>query len=57
MQEALYGKPSMGGVATGESSDDDETRRRKESKYDRGFGLPGQKNMKNKVKQQDEAKK
>jgi hypothetical protein len=41
MIEAMYGKPSIGGVAAGDSSDDEETRRRKESKYDRGFGLPG----------------
>ena len=55
INEALYAKPVTGGIM-GEDSDDDERARRRESKYDKGFGLPGQKNKKADTRKQDEEK-
>jgi len=43
---AMYAKPLIGGKNSGEDSEEDDRHRKKESKYDRGFGLPGQKNSK-----------
>ena len=48
----MYGKP-----AKLEGSDDEEdVRIRKESRYDRGFGMPAQKNTKAKVRQEADDK-
>lgn len=41
----------------GEDSEEEERQRKRESKYDKGFGLPGQKNTKANTKKQDEEKK
>jgi hypothetical protein len=54
--EMMYAKPVVGGTSPGVDSDEDDRQRRRESKYDKGFGLPGQKNKKSDVKKQDEEK-
>lgn len=53
MYAAMYAKPEV----AQEESDDEERQRRRESKYDRGFGLPGQKNKKADTRKQDEERK
>jgi hypothetical protein len=39
--EMMYAKPVVGGTAAGNDSDEEDRQRRRESKYDKGFGLPG----------------
>ena len=53
LNEAMYAKPA---AKDDEDSEDEATRRRREAKYDRGFGHPGQKNTKANTKKQDEEK-
>ena len=55
IQQALYAKPASSGM--GEDSEEDDRQRKRESKYDKGFGLPGQKNSKADTRKNDEEKK